>query len=176
MHRLSKAGTLGILIGVVGLLVSLIPFGFNLEEQVGLDILFTLRGTRQAPSDVVIVSIEKDSAVRLNLPADPRKWSRELHARLTENLTQAGAAVIAFDIIFDEARTAAEDHTFAEAIRQAGNVVLFEYLRKEAVSMVDQRGAPSGTVHLESLSLQGQSPCRRRGRSPRRGSPSVRGR
>ena len=36
------------------------PFGFDLEENVGLDILFKLRGARPAPYDVVIVSIDKD--------------------------------------------------------------------------------------------------------------------
>lgn len=151
MLRLSKAGTLGILTGVVGLLVSLIPFGFEIEENIGLAILFKLRGARPAPSDVVIVSIDKDSATHLNLPADPKKWPRLLHARLTENLTYAGAAAIAFDIIFDDARLAADDHAFAEAIRRAQNVVLFAYLRRETVSVVDKQGPPAATVHLESL-------------------------
>ena len=150
MLRLSKAGTLGMLTGVVGLLVSLMPFGFDLEENVGLDILFKLRGARPAPSDVVIVSIDKDSAVHLNLPADLKKWPRVLHAHLTENLARAGAAVIAFDLIFDEARLAADDDAFAEAVRRAQNVVLFEYLRRETVSVVDKRGACRHHARRES--------------------------
>src|SRR5919204_2194953 len=125
MFSLSKAVMLGILTGVVGLLVSLLPFGFELEESVGLDILFKLRGIRQPPSDVVIVSIDNASAVHLNLPIDLKKWPRALHARLTENLTRAGAAVIAFDLMFDEACLATDDDAFAEAMRQARNVVLF---------------------------------------------------
>ena len=129
----SKAVILGLLTGVLGLLLSLMPVVFELEENVGLDILFKLRGVRQAPSDVTIVSIDKDSAARFNLPNDPGQRLRLLHAHLTESLVRAGAAVIAFDIIFDKARSTADDQAFAEAIRQARNVVLFEYLRSSTV-------------------------------------------
>jgi adenylate cyclase len=151
MFSLSKATTLGLLTGILGLLVSLMPVVFDLEENVGLDILFKLRGARQAPSDVVIVSIDKDSATRLNLPNDPGQWPRLLHARLTESLTQAGAVVIAFDIIFDKARAAADDQAFADAIRQARNVVLFEYLSRETVPVTAKRGPPRGALHIETL-------------------------
>src|SRR5437764_1274566 len=151
MFNLSKAAVLGILTGVVGLLVSLLPFGFELEENVGLDILFKLRGTRQPPSDVVVVSIDNASAVHLNLPDDLKKWPRSLHARLTDNLARAGAAVIAFDLMFDEARLATDDDAFAESMRRARNVVLFELLRRDTVSTPDQPGPPAGPVHSETL-------------------------
>jgi hypothetical protein len=58
MSRLSKAIILGFLIGVVGLAIGLASFGLHLEENIGLDLLFTLRGARQPPPDVVIVSID----------------------------------------------------------------------------------------------------------------------
>jgi Adenylate cyclase, family 3 (some proteins contain HAMP domain) len=150
MSCLFKAVTVGFLTGVLGLLLSLMPVVFELEENVGLDILFKLRGTRQVPSNVIIVSIDKASAVRLNLPNDPGKWPRSLHARLTESLSQAGAVVIAFDINFDKARSAADDQAFADAIRQARNVVLFEYLSRETVPVTDKRGPPRGTLHIET--------------------------
>ena len=151
MFRLSKAVTLGFLTGVLGLLLSLMPVMFELEENVGLDILFKLRGARRAPSDVIIVSIDRDSAARLNLPNDLRQWPRSLHARLTENLAQAGAAVIAFDIIFDKARSAADDQAFADAIRQARNVVLSEYLSRETMPVTDKQWPPRGALHIETL-------------------------
>lgn len=147
----SKAVILGLLTGVLGLLLSLIPVVFELEENVGLAILFKLRGARQAPSDVIIVSIDKASAARLNLPNDPGQWPRLLHTRLTESLAQAGAAVIAFDIIFDKARSTADDQAFADVIRQARNVVLFEYLSRETVPVTDKRRPPQGMLHIETL-------------------------
>ena len=135
MFCLSKAAILGLLIGILGLVVSLVPVGLALEENFGLDVLFKLREARQAPSDVVIVSIDQSSAASLNLPLTPEKWPRSLYARLTENLADAGAAVIAFDIMFDEPRAAEDDQAFADAIRKARNVVLFEYLTRETVAL-----------------------------------------
>jgi CHASE2 domain-containing sensor protein len=65
-----------LLIGIAGVGINVAPLGSELEENFGLDLLFTLRGVRQAPADVVIVSIDKESADELGLPDDPRKWPR----------------------------------------------------------------------------------------------------
>jgi len=51
-------------------------------------------------------------------------WPRGYHARLIEQLQQAGAAVIAIDVVFAEPSDAEQDQLFAQAIKQAGNVVL----------------------------------------------------
>ena len=149
MSRLSKAIILGFLVGVVGLAIGLASFGLHLEENIGLDLLFTLRGARQPPSDVVIVSIDQKSAENLNIPKDPRKWPRSLHARLTENLVQEGATVIAFDLIFDEMKSPKEDDLFAEAISKARNVVLCESLKSEKVPLTDKGGSPEGNLNIE---------------------------
>lgn len=151
MFSLSKAVLLGFLTGVLGLLLSLVPIVFELEENVGLDILFKRRGARQTPSDVIIVSIDKDSAARLNLSNDLGQWSRLLYARLTESLARAGAVVVAFDIIFDKARSAADDQAFADAMRRARNVVLSEYLSRETIPVTGQRWPPRGALHIETL-------------------------
>jgi adenylate cyclase len=76
MSRLSKGIFLGAIIGIVGLVVSLFQFALNLEENAGLGLLFQLRGVRPAPSDVVVVSIDKESSEYLNLPDNPDKWPR----------------------------------------------------------------------------------------------------
>ncbi|MCK4987109.1 MAG: hypothetical protein KAS40_16380, partial [Desulfobacterales bacterium] len=80
MSRLFKAIILGFLIGIVGLLISPFRFALNIEENAGLGLLFKLRGVRPPPSDVVIVSIEKESSENLSLPNNPDKWPRSLHA------------------------------------------------------------------------------------------------
>lgn len=151
--RLSKALVLGLITGIVGLGVSLLPFGLRLEENVGLEILFHLRGVRQAPSDVIIVSIDKESTDNLNLPEDPRKWPRSLHARLTEILAKQGAAVIAFDIFFDEHRSTEEDAALTEAMRKTHNVVLSSYLKSERVPLADRGGSPAGDLSIVRLAL-----------------------
>jgi adenylate cyclase len=149
MPRFFKAIVLGGLIGALGLGLGLAPLGHDLEESVGLELLFKLRGARQAPADVVIVSLDDVSATALGLPNDPAKWPRSHHAHLTEILAQAGAAVIAFDIIFGEARVAEHDQLFADAIQRARNVILFEYLTRETQALTDKSGSPVGHFYLE---------------------------
>jgi len=134
MSRLSKALILGLLTSLLGLLVSLTPFGALLEENLGLDRLFTLRGAQTAPPDVVLVTLDKESSDVFGLPNQPAKWPRSYHARLIDNLTQQGARVIAFDLLFEEPRNAADDQRLAQAMRNARNVVLVEALKRESVS------------------------------------------
>jgi adenylate cyclase len=149
MPRLPKALTIGLVTGVLGVL--LIPFCHNLEENLGLGMLFKLRGPREAPTDVVIVTIDKLSADQLDLPAEPEKWPRSLHAGLTERLVNEGASVIVFDILFDEIREPADDRQFADAIRRAGNVVLCECLRTETLNLSDRGGDYRGHLLLERV-------------------------
>jgi adenylate cyclase len=151
MSRLAKAVIAGLVTGILGVVLSVLPFGLDLEEDVGLYLLFKLRGTREAPSDVVIVNIDKASSEKLNIPADPEKWPRSLHARLTENLARKGASVVAFDIIFDEARSKQEDNLFATAIGNAQNVVLGELLKWDTVPATEEGGVRAEALSIEKL-------------------------
>jgi adenylate cyclase len=151
MSRLVKAGTAGFLTGILGLIASIVPVGLYLEEGIGLVLLFKLRGTREAPSDVIIVNIDRVSSEKLNIPIDPEKWPRSLHARLTENLARKGASVIAFDIIFDEARSKQEDNLFAAAIGNAQTVVLGELLKRDTVPANDEGGMLTASLNIEKL-------------------------
>jgi adenylate cyclase len=130
----------------LGIVISLLPFGRILEENFGLNLLFKLRGTRQAPQDVVVVTIDKLSAEKLNLSNDPDKWPRSHHAQLTENLANEGASVIAFDLFFSESRSSDNDILFAKAMKNAGNVVLTEFLTAE--TPLDERGNIIEDVHI----------------------------
>jgi adenylate cyclase len=151
MSRLAKAVIAGLVTGILGVVLSALPFGLDLEEDVDLYLLFKLRGTREAPADVVIVNIDKASAEKLNIPADPEKWPRSLHARLTENLAQKGASVVAFDIIFDEASSKQEDNLFSKAIENAQNVVLGELLKWDTIPATDEGGVRTETLSIEKL-------------------------
>jgi len=86
------------------------------------DLLYTLRPPQTRVDDVIIVAIDEPSfqQIKLRWP-----WPRSLHAKIVEQLSSAGAAAIAFDVLFPEkSYDTSEDITFAEAIRKAGNVVL----------------------------------------------------
>ena len=144
--RLFKPIILGLFVGIVGIIAGLLPLSLSLDENVGLDFLFKLRGERQAPSDVVVVSIDKESSEELNLPNNPDKWPRSIHARLIENLVREGAQVIAFDVHFLENRSALDDNLFARAISEAQNVVLCEPLVAKEIPLSGE-GSSFADVH-----------------------------
>ncbi|KHE92594.1 MAG: adenylate/guanylate cyclase domain-containing protein [Candidatus Scalindua rubra] len=100
MKPLYKALIVGSITGILGLIFCYIFMAFGISEKVDLDLLFTMRGERQAPSDVIIVSIDNDSTRILNQPKNPEKWQRALHAPFIDNLVKAGASAIVFDLYF----------------------------------------------------------------------------
>ena len=133
ISRILKALPLGLLVGVIGLVLSFFHFSHELEEDVGLGLLFKLRGVRQAPSDAVVVSIDRESSEQLNVPDNPDKWPRSLHARLVDKLSKQGAAVITFDLHFLESRNSDDDKSFAAAMQKARNVVLADALTAKEI-------------------------------------------
>jgi adenylate cyclase len=149
MSRSSKAVCAGLSIGLLGLVVSLTPVGTALEENMGLYMLFKLRGSRKAPPDVVVVATESASENQLGLPTSLTKWPRSLHARLIDKLAEKNAAVIAFDIFFRESHSPQDDHRFAQSIQRAGNIVLVEELEKKIP--FDDTGKKIDHVEIEKL-------------------------
>ncbi len=138
--------------GVLGVLFWASPTGRHLENQLGLEWLFGLRGPRVPAPEVLVVPISARSADALSQPSIDRldNWDRKLFAQLVERLSGAGASVIAFDIAFlEESADREADESFAGAIGRAGNVVLLEWLDQ-------QRLAPAMgnllAVNLDSLS------------------------
>lgn len=127
----AQTALLGLLTGLAGLLALAVPPLANLEADVGLDWLFRLRGPRPAPPQAVVVSIDRASSRRFDLPNVPRKWPRRYHADLVDRLTALGARAIVFDIRFSDPREAAGDAAFAAAMRRSGRVLLFEYLETD---------------------------------------------
>lgn len=114
---------LGIVTGVVGVVVWLTPVLHDAEERLGLRLLYRLRGPRPVPQEVVIVNMDHVDADRLTQAPAIRKWPRGHYARLIARLGEHGAAVIAADVHFSKCGTP-DDRLLAQAIREAGNVVL----------------------------------------------------
>jgi serine phosphatase RsbU (regulator of sigma subunit) len=149
--RLLKAAILGVVVGILGLLISPFQFAMNLEEDTGLGLLFKLRGARTPPSDIVVVSIDKQSSDKLNLHNNPDKWPRSLHARLTENLTKEGAGVVAFDVHFIEPKNVEDDALFAESCKNAQNVILCEPLVTRELSTSENGEAIAGFHNIVKI-------------------------
>lgn len=76
------------------------------------------------PSDTVIVYLDDESHRRLDQPFT-EAWDRGFHARLVERMTEAGARLVLFDILFAGASKYPEaDEEFATAIRENGRVII----------------------------------------------------
>jgi adenylate cyclase len=131
------------LVGLLGVLATLTPPGLQMEEDFGLPWLFRLRGATPAPPDVMVVAIDKASSSQLGLPTMPSLWPRDVHVRLIDKLSSAGAKVIAFDLRFDTRGAAAQqDEALANAMVEAGNVLIVERLDREEHRLpTDQAGA-----------------------------------
>ena len=145
--------TLGISFGagLLGVLLSISPFSLDLQEHFGLKLLFYLRGARRPPPEVLIVSLDRDSAEALNLPRKTQKWPRTLHAQLVQTLSRQGATAIIFDLLFDEAHDADADQVFAAAVADAEKIVLCESIRQEKVPITDSNGKYLADLNIESL-------------------------
>lgn len=140
MLRLRQATYFGVAIGIFGVLLSLVPWIKESEENSGLGMLFNLRGPRKPPSEVLVVSIDKESSESLDVSGNPARWHRAIHATLIEKLASRGAIAIIFDVYFIEPRSLSEDNLLAAAVRKAANVVLAEPLRAREFSGPNDSG------------------------------------
>jgi len=122
----------GIVTALLGILATVAPWiagtQTDLESAAGLKILYALRGIREPPREVVIVLIDQTTLDEPDFPDVLGGWSRALHAQLLRRLEAARPGVVGFDFHFNKARDVRGDHEFAQAIKDAGNVVLIEYL------------------------------------------------
>ncbi len=151
MSRWHKIIIGSLLVGILGMAASLAPISAALEENIGLDLLFKLRGLKTPPAEVLIVSLDRATVDTLKLPTDIEKWPRSLHASLTENLVRNGASVVVFDMIFQEPGSFDQDNLFAKAIQKAGNVLLSQCLYDEAIPLTDKDGRNMGELNIERL-------------------------
>jgi adenylate cyclase len=143
-------------LATAGVLLSLVPAVLRVDENIGLGLLFTIRGTVDPPSEIVVVSISMDSAAALGQPAELVRWQRSLHAELVDSLSAAGAEAVAFDVFFEESK--ADDAELAGAIARAGNVVLGERIEQKfaggtpaVLGLIESRVLPTDVLRAAAL-------------------------
>jgi adenylate cyclase len=146
-----KAVAWGCAVGLVGLVFSFTHMARSFEEDLGLDLLFKLRGIQQPPTEAVVVSIDRDSSENLKIPDNPDKWPRSVHAKLIDTLVQGGAKAITFDVHFIEPKVAEDDQLFEQAIRRAGNVVLADAMRAKDIPISPAGNGATGTNNIVKL-------------------------
>jgi len=120
--RLRLALFLGVGLGTVGL--ALVAYGtsiFRGLELGSVDVRFSIRGTQEAPRNIVVVRIDDVTFDELN-----KRWpfERSIHARVITRLRQDGAKVIAYDVQFSEPSVDPnQDIRFMNSAQAAGNLV-----------------------------------------------------
>lgn len=118
---------------IVALVATYLPAWQYLERKV-FDTLtvHTAPGSLTQPIALVAVSDDAIREMKLEWP-----WPRRIHGELVNRIAQAGAAVIALDLIFDTpAKDPEDDRLFAQAIARAGNVVLAADFRESDEALV----------------------------------------
>ncbi len=130
MIKIIKTCLFLLIIGGLGAFFIRTPAGHLFEEEVGLNWLFQLRGTLPPPADVIIVSIDQVSALKLGLSEEPKKWPRTHYATLIDKLRQQHPAIIAFDIHFSESYEPEKDAVFAKAIIHDKNIILASVVKR----------------------------------------------
>ena len=95
--------------------------GLRSLELDAVDARYLLRGSRQAPANIVIVGLDGASLAELDRrPPLPR----ELHARLLDRLDAADPRLVAYDFQFIGRTRAAADAALRRSINRARPVVL----------------------------------------------------
>ncbi len=79
-------------------------------------------GAREVTNKVVVVQMDESSAQALS--TERLAWSRPLHTKLLNHLSEAKAALVVFDVRFLKERNREEDEALAAAMRRNGRVLL----------------------------------------------------
>lgn len=154
--RRSKALTVG-LASAVPLLAALLAWGLSasplirLLESRSVDLRFKVRGPLPADREVVLVAVDESTfaTLRTKYPFPP-----EIYGRLIERLSQAGAAIVAFDFLYAEPwREPEEDARLAAVLRDRGNVVWAYHLDEDSrpvmpIPLVRESAAGLGFINL----------------------------
>lgn len=118
-----------LVIGAAGVVWGLTLLTLNLGNGLRLasyDLPFydlpILSPERMPPENIVLVDLDEASLQDLDQPI-AQALDRRVHAAFVERLTQAGARMIVFDILFHDDNPE-QDGIFAAAIKKHGNVVL----------------------------------------------------
>lgn len=123
-RRLRAASALAVAFGLLYVAVALVVDPLVNVQHAIADSMFQ---EEEGSPNVVVVAIDNDALDRFGRLGD---WDRTNHATAIENLTAAGANVIAYDILFADPAPAGDvegqenDRVLSEAIRDSGKVVL----------------------------------------------------
>ena len=103
---------------------------FQSLENKSMDYRFKIRGPVKGSEDVVIVAFDEESFKALGR----WPWPRQLHGKVVERLTRAGAKAIVFDMLLPEPDNEHPDSDkyFADAVKKSKRVVIGSFFRNDS--------------------------------------------
>jgi serine phosphatase RsbU (regulator of sigma subunit) len=117
-----------ILVAGVGVVLALLGFHyhwFNALDLMVYDLGLSVRPSMQSGSDVVVVAIDRYSRQKAFPPPEfPISAHVDEHAEVIRRLDEAGASIIAIDILLDQVDPGLDLSRFIESIDKVGNVCL----------------------------------------------------
>lgn len=152
--RLKHPLWIGLAAALVGWLATQTAFWRHAELKL-FDILVVRTAPHQVQLPITIIGI--DEATFDELKAD---WPlpRRHHARLLDNLREAGVAMVAFDVVLAEPSAKEDDAALAAAIKRFGHVVLASDLAfRESAAMRQWFRVDPLPLFLEAGAQQGYS-------------------
>lgn len=144
----------GLAAALIGWLLTQAPFWRHVELKL-FDVLVVRTAPNQVALPITIIGIDEATFEALK-----SAWPlpRRHHARLLDNLREAGVAVVGFDIVLADATDPRDDALFADAVRRFGHVVLASDLAfRESASMRQWFRVDPLPVFLEAGAQQGYS-------------------
>ncbi len=145
MKRWLTSALLGIIITLLHLLTSLSQVGDNIEPK-ALDLWSQLRGSKIAPQDIVLISMDEASYKNLNIPLS-QAWPRKIHAELLNKLSTAGVKRVVFDVLFlDPGNDSKIDSTLSVAMSKVPTVLGTD-------SIIKDYSSASGSFKIEEVLL-----------------------
>jgi CHASE2 domain-containing sensor protein len=122
-----------------GILFVFLCFQYRWFDSLDLkiyDLGLNARPRIQTQSDVVVIAIDKYSRQNSFAPPEfPVSNHIKQHSRVIERLVDAGAKVIAFDVLFDQLDAQLDLTPFLSALRRAKDLILASVIQKESIKM-----------------------------------------
>ena len=137
--------------------------GFEFLENRSFDLRVRLLPPPEPPpADIVIVDIDNPSFAALSEAVGRWPWTRLLWTDLVKFIQQGRPRAIVFDAVFSGREDEEVDREFAQALREAGNVVLayafVAYEAERAGSAATIREVPGAVAVEDKLNLPALSP------------------
>lgn len=92
---------------------------FSPLENIFYDLRFKIRGPKKSSDTIIIVKIDEDSLAELGR----WPWDRKIIARIVENLLNAGAKIVALDILFPERSNPYSDRMLISSLAKGRTIV-----------------------------------------------------